>query len=129
MATFTVGKKILISGAHTNDTYVLGDAVADTFVGTWGLMFLKGTLVSPSLVVQARLRGAEVAADAVDYLPINYLNVYLNGSTGDNTYVSTALTDDSLILIPASGFSISIDLTATSGDGTLYAFPVVGAAA
>jgi hypothetical protein len=125
MAIVNATRKQVITPGNT---YILGEAT-NGMVGTWAVQFIKGTLATSQLTVQARVRGPEATADGITLQPINYLKVYVNGSVGDQTYGSATLTDNSLILIPASGLVVAIDVSSGTGLGTLYSYPLDGAAA
>ena len=119
------GPKITIK---TADAFYLGDA-NDTWAGTLCVHLVSGTFVG-SISVKGMSRTKEAADDAVTPVAINYVKVYLNGSVADQTYVNTAITDTSLILIPATGQQIVLDCTSfTSGTMTAYVSRVSGAAA
>jgi hypothetical protein len=58
-----------------------------------------------------------------------YKKLYLNGSVGDGSLASTAITTNSLIEIPASGMQIALVVTYTSGSASGYVMPTTGGAA
>lgn len=118
----------LATAKNGTNNYVLGDTNND-LVGTWAIMVVNTSSLVASIAVKARIRGPYAATDAVGFVPISYLKLYLNGAVGDNTLVTTAITDTSLIFVPASGLSVSLDVTFTSGTGTIYSWPLEGAAA
>jgi hypothetical protein len=124
------GGKLLLKTANGSANYVLGDAspAGETGSAMMVSVFDTGSL-SVSIVVKARARGRYADADAVTWLGIPYKKLYLNGAVADNSYVSTAITGNSLIVIPASGLSISLEVTFTSGTGTIYWTPITQGAA
>jgi hypothetical protein len=69
-----------------------------------------------SFAVQGRLSGA-----GGTYIAIPYKKHYLNGAVGDETYVTTAITGNSLIEVPSTGLDVRLAYTHTSGTvGTGY---------
>ena len=126
--TAVIGTRVKIDTSANGNTLVLGD-VSDSVVGTYTLHFANDNAFSGTLIVQARARGKDAATDAVAFVPINYLSVYVNGGVGTQAYVSTTLTTNSLILVPASGFTIGIAVTCASGSCTLYIQRIEGSAA
>jgi len=115
---------------NSADTYVLGDA-SDGLVGTFAVHFVDDNTFSGSVSVKARSRAISNGASTPAFLAIPYLPLNLNGSAGTyGTGVTTAITTNSIILVPASGLEIALDCTSyTSGSATVYVTPVVGAAA
>lgn len=78
--------------------------------------------VGLSLTVKARIAGTTQTP-----VPIAYRRRYLNGAVGDETYVSTAITTDSLIEVNAAGVDVVLDVTAlTSGSVTAYVAWITG---
>lgn len=71
-----------------------------------------GSLVG-SYALVARLSGGGGA-----YVAHPYMKHFLNGAVGDESYVSTAITGDSLIEVRASGLEIRLIYTHTSGTTT-----------
>lgn len=126
MATIhATGPVFTITGQNL---YILGDA-SDAFVGTYQVHLVSDTFVG-SVSVVARSRQPQAATDSVAFVAWNYLNTYVNGAVGDQTYVSTAITDTSCILIPATGVQIALNCSAfTSGTLKAYVTPMVGSAA
>lgn len=94
--------------------YDLGDVSA----GAAGVKVIElnvGSLVG-SFAVQGRL-----ANGGGTFIAIPYKKHYLNGAAGDETYVTTAITGNSLIEVPGSGLEIRLAYTHTSGTvGTGY---------
>jgi hypothetical protein len=114
----------------TQNTYVIGDA-SKTNVGTI-LVHLVSSSFSGSITVKSRSREQEAGPDGDDltFLAVSYLKRNLNAAVADDTLVSTAITDSSIILIPASGQSIALDCTSfISGTMTAYVTKLDGAAA
>lgn len=120
-------KFVLSSDQAGTNTYVLGDT-NNAIVGTWLVHIVNTSSLSASIVVKARARGEYAATDAVPFVPISYAKLYLNGLVSDNTLVSTTITNTSIVLIPASGLSVALDVTFTSGTGAVYSWPLEGAA-
>ena len=129
-----VGQKFTIGGGtNGTDTYVIGDA-SDGNVGTLCVQVYTRSAGTVSIVVQGRSRiaGTLTAAgvDAPPFEPIPFLPLHLNGSVG--TYAtgsSVAITGDSILLIPATGLDIALDVTYTSGTHDIYVTKLNGAAA
>lgn len=129
-----LGEKFTIAGGtNGTDTYVIGDASQGN-VGTLCVQVYTRSAGTVSIQVQARSRIAgtlaTAGADAPPFEPIPYLPLHLNGSVG--TYAtgsSAAITGDSIILIPATGLDIALDVTYTSGTHDIYVTKLNGAAA
>jgi len=91
-------------------------------------------LLSASFVGSISVRARSLAAQKADptgvtAIPVAtvYKSFHLNGSAGDGTLASTAITGTSLIGVPSSGFEITLVCTAyTSGTMTVYATPTIG---
>lgn len=110
---------------NTQDVHFLGNP-SDQIVGTVVLMLVSSSFVG-SITVKSRICVGE--ASAVTPVAVQYSARYLNGAISDDDLHSTAITDTSLILVPASGQSIVLDCTAyTSGTMTVYQIPLAGAA-
>ena len=119
-------RKFTIDGQNN---YILGDA-SDHVVGTLSVQIVNSGAFVGSITVKARNRSQDADNDGVAFVPTVFEKLYLNGAVGDGTLASTAITGASLILVPASGLQISLDVTAyTSGTLTVYVTPLEGAAA
>lgn len=126
--TFTIGV-----GGNGTDTYVLGDA-SQGFVGTFCVQVYTRSAGTVSIAIVGRTRIAgtltTTGATAPPFEPIPFLPLHLNGSVG--TYAtgsSAAITGDSILLIPATGLDIALDVTYTSGTHDIYVTKLAGAAA
>lgn len=118
-------RKFTINGANI---HILGDA-STAVVGTFSVHIVSNAFVG-TITVKARARGEDASDDGVAFVATVYEKLHLNGAVGDGTLVSTGITGTSLILIPASGLQIALDVTAyTSGTCTVYVTPLEGAAA
>lgn len=91
--------------------YALGDSGAGR-AARKVVQIIVGSLVG-SFAVQGRMAGTSGS-----FLPISYKKHYLNGAVGDETYVSTAITGNSLFEVPATGMEIQLAYTHTSGTVT-----------
>lgn len=118
---------------NDTDTYVIGDA-SDGNVGTLCVQVYERVAGTCSIAVQGRSRIAgtltAAGADAPPFEPIPFLPLHLNGSVG--TYAtgsSAAITTDSIILIPATGLQVALDVTFTDGEFDVYVTKLNGAAA
>ncbi len=63
------------------------------------------------------------------FLAIEYRGGNVNGTAANWGYVSTALTTNSLIFIPAGGMEVALVVTFTSGAATIRVTPVLGSCA
>jgi hypothetical protein len=115
---------INLATAGTN-TIVIGNA-ASYDVGAIAIQIVNTSSLSTSLVIKARCQTPEASAAVAPFLATVYRKLWLNGAAGDGSLVSTAITTDSLIIVPAAGLQIAIDQTYTSGSGFLYWTPCVG---
>ena len=105
--------------ASTN-TFILGTAGQDNTVGRW-ICDIRAGGGTISIVVKGRSAGSANA-----FLAIPYTKRYLNGAVGDDSKVSTAITSDSIIDIDSTGLDIALDVTYTSGTGTVNALGMLG---
>ena len=126
----TVGRVFDLSTKQDEGTatYKLGDA-SDGLVGTLSVHLVNVAGLTASVVVKARTRIPQANDDNVAFQPIPYLKLYLNGAVADSTFDTVPLTGTSIILIPATGLEIALDVTFTSGQGRIYWAPLKGAAA
>jgi|SRR5262252_2087604 len=126
-----INRTIMLGPAPGNQgtgQYILGDA-SDGIVGTFSVHLYNMSGLGASAVVKARSRLEQAYSDNAPFLPIPYLALYLNGAVGAVTYQVAPLTADSIILIPATGLQIMLDVTYTGGTGRIYWCPCEGAAA
>jgi hypothetical protein len=130
MANVLFSGTSLTLGTGSTDTYIVGDA-SDGVVGTILVHLDTTSAGTVSVVVKARPRSVPWADTTPPFLPIPYLSLCDGGTvvTGA-TYATAALTGDGdLILVPASGLSIALDVTYTSGTHVLRVERLVGASA
>lgn len=114
---------------QSQDTYILGDA-HEALVGTFAVHIVNDGSFVGTITVKARSRTPDADNDGVTFQPTIYEKLYLNGAVGDGSLVSTGITTTSIILVPASGLQIALDVTAfTSGSCSAYIVPLQGAAA
>ncbi len=125
MATIVASGKFTI---NASDTYIIGSPDALTG-GSLTVQIVNDATLSASIVVSARSLQGDALSDGVAFVPIVYKKLYLNGSVGDGTLASTAITTNSLIEIPASGMQVALVVTYTSGSGSCYVMPTTGGAA
>lgn len=117
MATIQpVGNSFKIDGTNV---YVLGDG-AKYKVST-KVIQLVSSAFSGSIAVKGRVTGT-----ANTPVAIPYRKRYLNGAVGDDTFVSTAITTDSLIEVNADGIDVILDVTYTSGTMAVRSVDLVG---
>jgi hypothetical protein len=115
------GKTVLTNGVVT--TYTYGDPGRG---GASGWMFhIVSNGATGSITVSGRARGAQAETDQVAMSPIPYRSAFLNNAVGTNAFVNTAITNTSIIWVPATGLSIGLAVTAlTVGTFTVYATPI-----
>lgn len=120
----------LTLGTGSTDTYILGDA-SDGVVGTFLVHLDTTSAGTVSVVVKARPRSVPWATTTPPFLAIPYLSLCDGGTVvAGATYATAALTGDGdLVLVPASGMSIALDVTYTSGTHVLRVERLVGSAA
>jgi len=109
-------------------TYIIGDA-SDGLVGTFSVHLVNTGGLGASMVVKARTRIPQANDDNVAFQPIPYLKLFLNGAVADSTFDTAPITTTSIILIPATGLEIALDVTYSAGTGRIYWSPLKGAAA
>lgn len=108
--------------------YNLGNA-SDMVVGMLALQIHVVSAGTISIVVKSRVASQAAGDDGLTPVPVLYLSRYLNGAISTDGLLSTAITGESLILVPASGQDIFLDVTYTSGNYVVYKIPVGGAIA
>lgn len=125
MATINAaGGDFIIDGANT---YIIGEG-ADTLASNI-VVHLVSASFSGTVTVKKRSNAPSAIANNIAFLGTPYLKEHLNGSAADQTYVTTAITDTSLIVIPATGGQIALVSTFVSGSMHCYVTRVEGAAA
>jgi len=108
--------------------YSLGTGHA-AFTSALNVHLVSNSFSGSVTIVARNLTAAKTSPDDATVAPvaIPYTKLYLNGSVADGSTVSTAITDSSLIQVPASGMEILINAgTVTSGTLTVYFTPVAG---
>lgn len=106
---------------NTVQGYILGDG-AKYKVSTKVIQLVGTSPVGFSITVKGRITGTTITPVAIPYR-----KRYLNGAVGDDTFVSTAITTDSLIEVNADGIDIVLDVTAaTSGSFAVRTVDLVG---
>ena len=122
-----IGRKLKITDG--NNLYFFGDAGTGDIVSTFAVFMVASGLTGGSTTVSAVTKG-DAIADAVTPVPVPYKALYLNGSVGSGSLGSAAITSTSLILVPASGLGLVLNIaTISAGSWTIYTWPVAGAAA
>ena len=118
MATLTIiGPSFIIDGANA---YVIPGQKAGA--ATILVLDLRSTAFVGSVTVKCRAAGSSNPP-----VPLAYRKHYLNGAVGDESYVSTAITTDSVIEVNAAGLDIVLDCTAfTSGSAAVAVRPITG---
>lgn len=119
--------KFKINGQNT---YILGNPGGDSTVGTYAILLQNDGTFSGSVTVKAIPRLVQAwQGDTITPVAWAYLSYYVNAAATAGIQ-ATAITDTSLILVPASGLQIVLDCTSySSGYLTVYTAPCVGAAA
>ena len=106
---------------NTVQGYILGNGAAYK-VSTKVIQLIGTAPVGFSITVRGRITGTGNA-----FVAIPYRKRYLNGLVGDDTFVSTAITTDSLIEVNADGIDILLDVTAaTSGSFAVRTVDLIG---
>lgn len=120
----------LSAGLNETNTYVLSD-VSDGMVGTMMVHLDTTSAGTVSIVVKGRPRTVAWADTTPPFLPIPYLSLCDGGTVvAGATYSTAALTGDGdLILIPATGLSIALEVTYTNGTHVIRWQADVGSAA
>lgn len=129
MATTTAsGPVYTITTADNGNTLDLGTS-EEARVGLVALHIVPdATFVTDagSLTIVGRAAGWRAAADALAFVPIPYRSLYLNGAVIDGTLQHMAITDQSLILVPAGGVDVGVSVTCTGGTCKVYIQRVAG---
>lgn len=128
--------KFIIALAAANGrgagNYILGGG-SNMLPSAWTVQIV-GTNFTGTVIVKARsLSVNAVTDDAVPYQPTVYRKLWLNGAAGDGSLVATTITGTngsadpaSLLIIPATGLSISLETTISNGSLAVYAQPTSG---
>lgn len=128
MATINAaGGDFIIDGANT---YIIGEG-ADTVASTL-VVHLVSASFNGTVIVKKRSNAPQAIANNIAFVATPYVKEHLNGSAGDQSYVTTTITGnsgDSLIVIPATGGQIALVTTLVSGTMHVYVSRVEGAAA
>lgn len=126
MATVQVSSTpITINGSNT---YVLGSASGDDENGGFLVQIVDDNSLSASISVSAQSTAIRASGASDSFASIKYRGGNVNGTAADWSYVSTAITTNSMLWIPApSGMIVALVVTFTSGSATLYAQPSRGA--
>jgi hypothetical protein len=108
----------------TAGVYELGDS-GDNIVASFSVHVKPSTspaLNGGSITVKARPKGTDAETNSHNAgVAVPYIKSHLNGSVGDETAVSTAITGESLIIIPATGRVPILDVaTITAGYWDVY---------
>jgi hypothetical protein len=119
MATLPIiGPAFKIASA---DAFVL-PASAPYTVGTKVIQLVGAAPVGIAITVKGRLAGTTNTPVAIPYR-----KRYLNGAVGDETFVSTVITTDSLIEVNAAGIDVVLDNASyTSGSLAVTTKDLVG---
>jgi len=97
---------ILATGAQNVDLGDAGDGAKAVKV-----IHLKNNAWTGSLTIAARKRNP---SKGEAFVAIPYKKHHLNAAVGDETYVSTPITGESLIEVPAAGMEIRLVVSASS---------------
>lgn len=89
-------------------------------VGSFTMQF-QGTGWTGSVVVRAR-----VFQSNATWLAIPYRRLNVAGVASDNTYVSTAITANGLIVVEADGLEVQLDYTHSAGFVQVFCAPLLG---
>lgn len=74
-----------------------------------------------SIVVKGRAKGSNKT-----YVAIPYKKRFLNGAVADDSFVSAAITDTSIVEVNSAGLDLALDVTYTSGTVTVDSDEMVG---
>jgi hypothetical protein len=112
------------------DTYIISNA-SDGAVGTVMVHLDTTSAGTVSVVVKARPAGIPIGTTTPPFLPIPYLSLCAAGTVvAGGTYATAALAGDGdLIMVPATGLDIALDVTFTSGVHVVRFAKLIGAAA
>ena len=123
---YLTGPSLLLGATAT---VVISD-VSDGVVGSVMVHLDTESAGTISVVVKGRARSVpredtDVAWQPIPYLALTDGGVVVTGAT----YATAALTGNDIIIIPASGLSIALEVTYTSGTHRAYVERLLGAAA
>lgn len=114
---------------NASNVYVLGDTSDEQANGGFLVQIIDGGSYAGSIVVQAQSWQARRLGLSDNFVPIEYRGGYVNGSAAAWGYISTALTTNSLLFIPAGGMEVALSVTFTSGSASALVIPVTGSCA
>lgn len=123
----TNGHHFKINGA--ND-YYLGNGDIGV-VATFAIHIVNdNSLAGATITVKARSSNKAAADAGVAPLAVPYLPYNVNGAAGAGTLVTTGITTNSFILVPATGATIVLSVAGSvTGSASVYCTPFDGAAA
>ena len=125
MATLTIGLGSQIGPANSNGDYFILSSGDAGVVSTLSLQLVDGgafgTNSGAIQIVGRNYMGVLTANNngqtAPPFVPIPFLQQYINGSVGNESYVSTTLTTNTMTLVPMSGLQIALLLSTAPSAG------------
>ena len=127
MATVQMsGPKFTINGSNV---YKLGGSSNESDAGGMLVHIVNDGTLSATITVQGQSRQLEIAGAADAPLAIPYRSINVNGVVGTGAYVSTAITTNSIIFIPANGMDVILSVAWVSGTASVYTVGVGGSCA
>lgn len=113
---------------NASNVYVIGDASDEQQNGGFLVQIVDDSSYSGTVTVEGQSWVARLQGLADNFVGIPYRKLYLNGSAGDGSFVTTGITTNSVVFIPACGMEIALSVAYTSGAAHALVIPVLGAA-
>ena len=104
----------------------VGNASDEGQAGGMLIQIVNGGSLSATITVKAQNSRVFRESAADSFLPVPYRSINVNGSVGTGGYVTTALTTNSIIFVPAGAQEVVLSCSYTSGTATVYVTPVIG---
>lgn len=146
--TFPISPRRLINAGDNGNFLVFGGVDDSSRMAAWVLTFVNqgekgGAPFVGSLIIQARSLAPEaqsnsslgnsslsgVAADDAPFYSVPFRSAYLNGAgqpSFQDVAADTAITDSSIITVPASGLVVCVYALVSSGSMIVYRQAAVG---
>lgn len=119
------GPKFSLKDGGSSNTYIIGSG--DETSASWITLDIRSVSATGNITVVGRSAAKYADDDALAFLPIMYKPANINGVAAAGSPVATAITTDSIIVVPASGQTIALLAGGvTTGSWTIYVTPTAG---
>lgn len=101
--------------------YTFGSAQSGQEVAAWRVQLVNNSATFSASVKQKNNNAPDAA-----YVAVPYRKLYLNGAVGDGSFVSTDITDSSLLIVPGGGACLLSFGSLTGGTVDVTVEPMYG---